>query len=212
MLRWDQRYPGIEIDDDNQSFVEAAIRDLNKIKSKPVGESLLGTISKRCQGIGTKAGGSLVQIKYTNMVGDQVRDVSGLESTAQSPEHFDDRDVAHGAAPGSLVRLPGRGTGSVIHYGHNLEGKYTKAIGVQTPAFIALAHELVHALHSLSGDFLKPYSWATDGALTEEARTVGIGPYAHGRITENAIRKEHGLPMRTYYSMPGDADALTAVT
>lgn len=214
MVQWDHAYEGIEIDDESGQFVVAATRDLNLIKCKAVGKDLLSLISKRCRGIGTKAGGSFVQIKYTSTVGDlahQGLDVS-TPSTAQSPGHWDDRDVAQNAAPGSIIRLAGRGTGSVIHYGHNLEGKYTRACGLSTPAFIALAHELVHALHSLSGDFLKPYSWADDGALIEEARTVGIGPFAKTRICENTIRKEHGLPLRTYYSTPGDADTLTGVT
>jgi hypothetical protein len=45
---------------------------------------------------------------------------------------------------------------------------------------------------------------------TAEARTVGLGIYANTRISENSIRRERKLPVRTYYSTPGDCDGLTS--
>jgi hypothetical protein len=122
------------------------------------------------------------------------------------------QEVREAKKPGQNLRLPAVGDSSIVYYGHNLRQEYTAAIGVGTPTFVALAHELVHALHVISGDVVKEYNWATDGAIIEEARTVGIGPYKNMTYTENAIRKEWGLRERTYYAVPGDADNLPRVT
>ena len=70
-------------------------------------------------------------------------------------------------------------------------------------------------MHFLSGD-TNMYSdddpWAAGDTYTkhEEARTVGLGIYKNTRISENAIRREAGLPVRTYYSDPRDCDGLTS--
>ena len=61
------------------------------------------------------------------------------------------------------------------------------------PAFIGLAHELIHAYYSLLGQGVLK-------AKDEEYCTVGLPPHALTRdITENSIRAEHGLPMRMSY-------------
>ncbi len=61
------------------------------------------------------------------------------------------------------------------------------------PAFIALAHELVHALYNLKGE-------AYADASMEEYCTVGLPPVSTVRaITENRIRAEHNVPLRTAY-------------
>jgi len=59
---------------------------------------------------------------------------------------------------------------------------------------------------------VKEYDWGTDGAIIEEARTVGLGPYKNKTFTENAFRKEHNLVLRTYYSKSGDCDDLPSLT
>lgn len=59
---------------------------------------------------------------------------------------------------------------------------------------IALGHELVHALHETQGIY-QAY-----GKMAEEYMTVGIAPYFHKReFTENAIRRDYGLPERPRY-------------
>jgi hypothetical protein len=197
---WDHGHPGIYVDNADAGFFAACCGDLNLINARPVGKSLLDLLSKRAKGIGTKAGND-VRIGYTNDLG----------SVAQNSA-VGGQEVRQQAQPGSVVRLPAVGDSSFVEYGHNLESVYTNAIGVYTPEFVALAHELVHALHVIGGDVVKPYSWATDGAIIEEARTVGIGPYVNKTISENAVRREWNLPRRTYYSMPGDADGLPRAT
>lgn len=58
------------------------------------------------------------------------------------------------------------------------------------PAFIGLAHELVHAFRNARGD-------ADQDTQTEEYLTVGITPTY--TINENKIRSDHGINGRTTY-------------
>jgi hypothetical protein len=61
------------------------------------------------------------------------------------------------------------------------------------PSFIGLAHELIHAYYSLLGD-------GTMNTKAEEYSTVGLASHQSTReFTENAIREEHGLPIRMTY-------------
>jgi hypothetical protein len=41
-------------------------------------------------------------------------------------------------------------------------------------------------------------------AKREEMFTTGLGAYANTRLSENAIRREVGLPVRTDYTFPDD--------
>jgi hypothetical protein len=88
---------------------------------------------------------------------------------------------------------------------------YAAAQGIRTPTSVALAHELIHAWHGLSGtaETRETHTITIAGSppyqlSREEALTVGLGPYANTRISENAIRAEHRLPRRDYYASPND--------
>lgn len=197
---WAQSHQGIFIDNSSANFFADCRRDLELINSRPVGKSLLSLLSKRAQGIGTTKG-KYVRINETDDIG----------SVAQGSV-VGSQEVRAATLPGSIIRLAAVGDSSLVSYGARMEPTYTRAIGLYTPEFIALAHELVHALHVISGDVVKEYDWATDGAIIEEARTVGIGPYANITISENAVRKEWNLGRRTYYSTVGDADGLPRTT
>jgi NleD-like pathogen effector protein (putative zinc metallopeptidase) len=205
MPLWNPDHPGIFVEGD-QTFFTACCKDLNKINEKEIGGRLLSTLSKRTQGIGTSVG-KRVTINYTNNIGDVAQD-----------SVLGNQEVRNAKQPGRIFHLPAVGDSSVISYGHDLDQVYTTAIGLTTPPFIALAHELIHALHVISGEVAKEYDWSTDGAIIEEARTVGIGPYVLNTsalikpLTENAIRWEWGLPQRTHYASPGDADGLPKIT
>lgn len=57
------------------------------------------------------------------------------------------------------------------------------------PPLVVLHHECLHALH-----------WAADGdaeADAEEGRALGLGRFASSDVSENALRRELGLPPRT---------------
>jgi hypothetical protein len=95
----------------------------------------------------------------------------------------------------------------------------TSAAGA-TPSHIVLAHELIHALHYMSGDMRGKRTGPCNverlgmslAELHEEARTIGIGRYsASGVINENAIRAELGFWQRRGYSTAGDLDNLRPI-
>jgi hypothetical protein len=59
----------------------------------------------------------------------------------------------------------------------------------ERPAFIGLAHELIHAYHFANGVAKQDYD-------AEEDFAIGLIPYATNNITENKIRAENNLPPR----------------
>ncbi|OAX55575.1 XopG/HopH/AvrPtoH family type III secretion system effector [Xanthomonas graminis] len=68
-----------------------------------------------------------------------------------------------------------------------------------------LAHELVHAKHMMAGSWKGSYDDPDDASTAtgqEELRAVGLEDYEYsltGKPSENSVRAEHGLPMRTRY-------------
>ena len=70
----------------------------------------------------------------------------------------------------------------------------------ERPAYIALGHELIHALRIIKGDFLGGYAKKDSLNLPkEEMATVGL-KREHAEITENQLRREHGVDQRSRYS------------
>jgi len=209
---WSHDHPGIFIEGD-ADFFRKATASLNTLNSEPVGKDLLKLISKRCQGIGATASADKVLKVVIALAPD-------VGSTAESPESFvvgkdaltDTRKS--GGLPGGLVKLPVSlgGSGSYARYMPDGAAEYARECKIVMPPYIALGHELVHSFHSLNGDYVKDYDWnngtttSSSGALIEEARTVGLGRYKNTRFSENALRKEHGFVLRTYYGTAGDCD------
>jgi hypothetical protein len=201
---WDQSHPGIYIDGDPTFFAGASLA-LNELRGKPIGKDLVSLLSKRCGIVNvkvliTKAPGTL-----TESAGKTAAKPTGLAALRSEK-----------TLPGTTIQLPGKGSGSIAAFNPDAEAEYTALVGISTPVYVALGHELCHSLHHLSGNIR--LGAGADLAtrfkamyLQEEAHTVGLGPYAKTRISENAIRKENGLPLRTYYSAPGDCDALPSL-
>jgi hypothetical protein len=84
------------------------------------------------------------------------------------------------------------GGGSLVACYWNPNIYSTPSPAGQRPAFIGLAHELVHCMHSLDGTMKQ-------GSDDEEKFTVGLAPYANTAICENTIRAENNLALRTSY-------------
>lgn len=205
------------------AFQSAARNCLAKIASKPVGRDLLALISKRCRGIGTKVRNGHCRIMfgpgtYANRPGGSIG--MAIEQTFAGPSVdfslAEDLIVAQMARTkrsrikvhGRYMTVAGAGLPAFVSFNPftNLDAEMRAHIGVPTPAFVALAHELVHALHTLSGDSV-PHADGDTETMIEEARTVGAGKYLNTRISENAVRREHGIAIRTFYDRPGDCDA-----
>lgn len=213
---WNSQYTGIWIAKEGlaagegHAFLAATRRALEKIVSRPNGKNLLDLISKRCQGVGTKLINAAVTIKYGrgSLWAGEVRPNQAVRTTAmrdiQSVPGTDVRTATPvqvrtmgGGVTSLNINRVGAGNSAEICYNPFISYSANTGIGVETPAFVALAHELCHAYHSLSGN-AKAYP------MPEEAWTVGAGRFAHVEISENGVRADHGIPLRTYYNTPGD--------
>ena len=69
------------------------------------------------------------------------------------------------------------------------------------PSWVGLAHELIHAYYNLKGKGLPGGTIMNVNGMVEreEMATVGLGPGPHRSITENQLRQEANLPLRTTY-------------
>lgn len=222
---------------ESRAFVAATRQALARIAGGPVGRDLLTLISKRCRGIGSGRipktcrilfGKGTVHDRHGRVSPDRYVRTAGQRTGATADVDYRQPQDAVTLMLQSQYRvtrlagerpLPKAGPGlpalvsfdPFISYDVpipfiNYDVLRPTDIGGRFPAFVVLAHELVHALHTLSGDWIK-HDDPRKQALIEEARTVGAGKYANTRISENAIRREHGLPLRTFYDEPGDCDA-----
>ncbi|MBR7964686.1 hypothetical protein KDW41_30445 [Burkholderia vietnamiensis] len=69
-------------------------------------------------------------------------------------------------------------------------------------AYLALAHELVHAKYIVEGNYFgvggDPSNQYSE-SFREEQRAVGIGEFSYTIPSENSIRAEHDQPIRSRY-------------
>lgn len=195
------------VPDDFKGAVETA---LDKIASQPVGRKLLDDIGKACTGAkqvvieyGGRSTAAPVAV-ITNESRKKVQPVSlgddryDLDEMVSQPELIATA-ITEDGHPTRFI--PGAGTGAVVTFNH-------KDMGVESPprpVFVALAHELVHAYHYVSGMCYRAASGGLrdggdTGLMEEEMRTVGCLKYKGEIPSENAIRGEHGLALRDRYS------------
>lgn len=209
------------------AFPSATRAALSRIASRPVGRDLLTLISKRCGGIGAAGPmtcrimlgegtlwnrhGTRTPDRYTRVAQEHSFGVADFDFS-QPADALEAQALRiyrrAGLRGGVTMALSGGGLPAIVSYNPfiSYDTASLASLGVPTPAFVALAHELVHALHILGGDRVGDADPARAN-LIEEARTIGCGRYENTRISENAIRAEHGLPLRRHYTSPGDCDA-----
>lgn len=172
-------YAGIIIRHSNEDLYYPGLVNtaLTMIASKPLGASLLRSIVKRAD---------RAKFGYTVCINKPKSHMHPDETTGNLVLHWTNKAVRGSEADAC------NGTGSItaVHWNPNI---LTSPDGSRPP-FIALAHELVHAMQNLRGT-------AYRDTPTEEYATVGLAPYATKRKrNENAIRAEHGVAPRTQYS------------
>jgi hypothetical protein len=149
---------------------------LQAIASKPMGRSLLRSITDR---VDRAVGGFTVAINkpksHAQSDGDQGKLVTTWTNKAV---RFNEDDACNG-----------NGTRTAVYWNPNILAAPDGA----RPPFIALAHELIHAMQNLRGTAYKD-------TRKEEFSTVGLYDYKNKRKrNENAIRAEHGIALRTSY-------------
>jgi Effector protein len=189
-------------------FWQTALKDLGKIAQTQLGMELLKLIMHRHQHVGTgKRGDERIVTIRPHRQGAQ-----GADAAAQHIEQKFHKEVDLG---GRTMKFAGKGSKTFVlyHNGPQSEGIYTRLAGVTTPTWLALAHELIHALHHLSGTTYREKVTTPGGqeVKREEMFTTGLGPYQNTRMSENAIRREVGLKEREYYTFAGDAGFIKAL-
>lgn len=215
---WKKRYPNILIADDTyrgsawvpDDFIGTARDSLALIESKPVGKKLLEDLEDLCQRSTTKK----VVIQYSSVFSSAAPLDPITNESRKKLNRVRSTDVA--TDPQTLLANPllvakpkiiegrrayigGGGTGCVVNWKHTDRGLDGR------PTHIALAHELVHAIHYVGGMCYRAATGGLSdlgntGIMEEEMRTVGFGPYAKESPSENAIRAEHNIPLRPTYN------------
>ena len=206
-----------------QSFDSAVRQDLDTINSRPIGSELLKLIGHRTSGIGASGRAGLYVSIRKAIVWDMGRRAGRLiNGMWDYPRLPDPEGVANSVAEPAVPRPaqltadphPRRPHGfphapshyprpevtiqsSVIQYnpGNNHHWQ-APAVVLANPNWLVLAHELIHSYHGLSGT---KKDGADGGIDNEELYTVGLGRYWNTRISENSIRREHGLALRDRY-------------
>lgn len=195
------RWSGTDHGASKHQFYTNTVRDLRRIAQIPLGAELLDLIGKRSEGTGTSASGAA---RSVTIIFRPSSDNQGASAGAMS---INDRFRVTRSFGGQSFSFAGKGSASKIRM-HNdaaSDAIYTQLAGLQTPAWIALAHELIHALHHLSGTAYGDSVQAAGGEVKrEEMWTTGLGPYANTRLSENKIRAAAGLPPRTFYTFVDD--------
>ncbi len=129
---------------------------------------------------------------------------SARPDDATASEPLETRRTDSGAI--EIVR-PGPGSATTVFFDPEEERRYEDG-DLCRPQYVGLGHELIHAIHNGRGENLRDYPYeAADGDHTnhEEARTIGLGPYANG-LNENDLRVELGYEPRDNHATTCPAD------
>lgn len=189
------------------NFSVQVIDALGTLALKEHGRTLLEMIDKACQDnkhrviiqyIGAKGlnGCAPVNEPVTNDFRRAVTEVGGvnLKQLLTNPNVVQKGITT---ADGGPKFIPNVGASAIIKFFPADPGESTREI------HIALAHELVHAYHFVSGTCARQVMGGVagnSGQAEEEMRTVGTGSCSKEIPSENWIRKEWQTPLRTTYS------------
>ncbi|AMP36151.1 MULTISPECIES: XopG/HopH/AvrPtoH family type III secretion system effector [Ralstonia solanacearum species complex] len=192
-------------------FKQEAHQALDIINSRRMGNHLLSELSGLCRARRHK-----ITIHELKPNGEPCSEpvLSRHQIEAHSPENFrENREKACELAEkrsGWFGKKPGEGASVIVSWSmshssmtFNANGSPTGTCPSDDDKISQLAHELIHAKHMVAGTWKG--RWGDDRDPTtpagkEELRAVGLGKYAEtGEPSENAIRDEHGLPLRRKY-------------
>ncbi len=194
------KYPGIIIrmnsESDSVVFPTLVNRALDTIASKATGFKLLNGIANRAK---QAKFGFTVCIKRANMHYSypcRAKETQ-LETISTQPKPLLMAGTNKAVRGNETEAINGVGSITAITYNANM----ISTPDGDRPAWIGLAHELIHAYYNLKGKGLGSGTvMNVNGAVEqEEMATVGLGDVKQRSITENKIRSEHGLPIRKTY-------------
>lgn len=165
-------------------FMVETRRALHTIGSQPIGRQMLDDLNA---GLNTSVldGRSTVTISDARFGRQGYNANAGNNATGEN---------AGNARQGLGINTAlGAGAATMVHFNPTI----TRSDG-RRPAFIGLAHELVHAERNQMGAAIDRQGGNPVRELRDELETVGLLPGPQP-TTENAIRNEHGIGNRTAY-------------
>jgi hypothetical protein len=180
---------------DSKSFPKQTERALDKIASKPTGSMLLNSIAESG---GANGGASSKLFDYKVAISPADSNKTVRKGPLPNTRKYVGQSVTRPSNSVDASTL-GKGSPSSIRW----NPKQTKTDDGKPEPFIVLAHELVHSSRNLYGKSKLTFASVNEDETpkaVDEKQVVGLPPYEHFPITENAIRKEHGIKPRKQYS------------
>ena len=213
------KFPGIHVENyPSNNFESDVCSALESIHSKPSGSNLLRSIASLAneekfvliKNVHRSEDISCVpQLTPKNL--EKLIKKSGVNF---SQKEYDDMRIKQSSSSTAFKR---RGCSAIIKWNKQLAQPLLNKEGAPIPdtcpenAYIALAHELVHAKHHLAGTSKNKGEFNPSKHLDlidvskEELRAIGLDKYAYsGEPSENTIRQEHRLPKRFKYKIAGE--------
>ncbi len=214
MTAYSHEFPGIYIDAENAdaNFFGRVKACLNILRSRDVGKRLLDAIT------------GAVEVPNKVVVIEEAPGGANGLATAVPTLDTSDGFRARLRAPGEGRLLAAPAFDRIVRGGEGASGivRWNPAnaipfIGTPRPAYLSLGHELIHCLHYITADCYRKINdvvtldaGVDSGLAEEEARTVGLGPYADEAMSENAIREAFEQPKRTEYNNGNDLSHVKA--
>jgi hypothetical protein len=170
-----------EIDDEakeHAGFKSMILRQIGRLMSKPTGRRLI---------LGLVKGGKPVTIKPSST------SVIAYASTKKSESALKE-DGSKNEGGDTTIFIDDNLTDDQVKV-KNSEGK-----DIPSPVFVILGHELIHARHNQAGENRTYVNAENQGYGNREEELTIVA----GDLTENEIRREHGVPLRHGHSSGGN--------
>ena len=176
------------------NFNSQAKMALNILRSRPIGAGLLRAISVACaRGAGISRRNVVIEkaMAATAIPSDDTSD--GFREQLKMPGNG---SLAN-AAFEKTVRGRGGSLGAIARWNPS---NIIAGTTIERPSYIALAHELIHCLHFMSGDCprapTRQFDLTIDSGLAEEeARTIGLGLTTIHALAKNFAKMRFATPL-----------------
>ena len=202
----------VEEPDDDPMFAARALIALNTLATVELGRELFRLIRNACSAWGLQPG-LLAKRVFIE------RSTIGCTAVPTTDTRAPFRTRLHEPGQGQILiehalqRTTRRNVGcsGIVRWNPS---NIVHGTQIHRPSFIALAHELIHCMHYVTGTCYRApkasLNLKEDSPLAqEEARTTGLFPYDNEPLSENAFRRAFGLPLRTEYAPGNDLSHVT---
>jgi len=199
--------PFINIRYENKSDLRKTESALSKIDTGQKGNNLiyqLSRLAKNGKTITIVADRNTTTGTVASLTKSQIRKY-GVSEHEYNIEH---NQIANKLSQKRRFGFKGEGTSALIQWNPSLSVKVNNEgihnlVNDEKEAFISLAHQLIHSYRMMKGTFLGTESnryQEGSNSWREQLRAIGLGNYSNHALTENSIRQEHSMNLRTRYN------------